>query len=354
MAVREKAGRPSPTNESSVYPEISKLQDGLVFMTGQSNPELGEDVAKAYGKIIGATQPIVVQHPTSFFEKKSKEIRVDIETNVRDRDVFLIQPTAYNAEADIDINTAIMETALMADAARRSGAKRVTAVLANYGYARQDRKTGKREPISAAVVAKMLAVAGVDMILTVDLHQPASEGYSDKWEDLWGVHVFAPIIKNTIPGPLVIVGPDEGSGKRTRLFADKLGAPFALAYKRRDPSVPNKTTTTGLMGDVEGRVAVIVDDILASGGTFVDTGELVLDMGATEAYGVAIHGQFYGKALENLSNSDIKLLHTSDSIRHRREVREHPKIQIDTIADMIAEAIYCIQTSGSITERLKQ
>jgi len=340
--------------ETPSSPEILNLQDKLVILTGMSNPQLAEDVGHEFDSIIGATNPTVVQHPIIIFDKSGERLP-RIETSVLGKDVLIVQPTAYNEDTDVNINDSVMEAFLLIDAAKKAGAKRVILAAANFGYARQDRISfGLRESNSASLLARLFETAGTDMIITVDLHQPATEGaFSKQWINLYGWHVFVPILDKEIPHPRVIIGPDAGSGKRADMYAKHLGGDMALAYKRRNTRVANKTETTGIMGDVKGKHAIVVDDIASGGGTLVAAGEIALDNGAINAVGVVTHAQLYGdEAIKKIDKSRLKEVYVADTVAQRKQIIENPKFKIITTAKMIADALYCILTDTSISARL--
>jgi ribose-phosphate pyrophosphokinase len=279
-------------------PELAKIQDRVVILTGLSNPQLGEDVGREFDKIIGTTTPTIVQHPVGIFDK-SGERHVNIETSVLGKDVLIVQPTAYNADDGVGVNDAVLEALLMIDAAKEAGAKRVILAAANYGYARQDRiSLGVREPNSASLLARLYKTAGADIMLTIDLHQEATTGaFGQQWINLYGWHFFIPVLDQEIPQPRLVVGPDAGSAKRTDMYAKRLLADKALAHKRRNLRVPNDTETGGLMGPaggIEGMNAIVVDDIGAGGKTFMDTVDLVAKRGVASVVGVLTHAQLYG------------------------------------------------------------
>ena len=310
--------------------------ENLVLLCGNGNPKLAADI----GKIIGQA----VTNPITYFS--DGEIRVKGIPNLRRRAVFIIQPTPP------PVNDRIMELVLMIDAARRASAKEITAVVPYFGYSRQDRKEQPRVPISAAVVANMMRAAGIDRIMTVDIHAEQLQGFVQyPWDNIYASYALIPVLKKKKLKNLVIASPDKGGVPRATGYAGLLGVrDIAIVYKQRDIDVENKSETYAMVGDVKGKTILIVDDMLDSGGTIFNAADHLAKNGAKDIYVVVSHGLFTGDSLKRLLQSPIKEVVTTDSIAHREAVLKHPKISVVSIAPMLAEAILCEQTGNSISE----
>lgn len=310
--------------------------DNLVLLSGNGNPKLAADV----GKILGQK----VTNPITYFS--DGEIRVKGIPNLRRRSVFIIQPTPP------PVNDRLMELVLMIDASRRASAKEITAVVPYFGYSRQDRKEQPRVPISAAVAANMLRAAGIDRIMTVDIHAEQLQGFVQyPWDNTYASYALIPAFQKKKLKNLVVSSPDKGGVPRATGYAGLLGVrDLAIVYKQRDISVENKSETYAMIGEVKGKNVLLVDDMLDSGGTMFNAARHIAENGAKDIYVIVSHGLFTGSSLEDLSNSPIKEVLTTDSIAHRKEVLEHPKIKVVSIAPMIAEAILREQTGQSISE----
>lgn len=315
---------------------MSDVRD-IVLVTGNANPELAEKVAKLLSSPLS--------NPISYF--LDGEIRVKGMPNMRGRSVFVVQPTSP------PVNDRFMELVLLIDAVRRASAKEITAVIPYFGYARQDRKEQPRVPISASVVANMVERAGVDRILTVDIHAEQAQGFVQcPWDNLYGSYVLVPEIKK-LNKNFVVTSPDKGGLPRAAGYAKLLGVTdLALVYKQRDIHMEDQSTAYGMIGDVKGRDVLMVDDMLDSGGTMINAIEHLAENGANEIYATVSHAVFTGNALERLSASPVKKIIVTDTIKHRKEVVEHPKVVIASVAPMIAAAIRRIQTGESISENL--
>lgn len=309
------------------------MPDALKIISGSSNPALSEAICS---KLNIKTTPVLL---STFSDG---EIRVEIQDNVRGDDVFVIQSTCC------PVNEHLMQLALLLDALKRSSARRVTAVLPYYGYARQDRKVSPRAPISAKLVADILTAAGMDRLMTIDVHAGQIQGFFDKPVDnLYAVGVALDKIR-TIEGDIVIVSPDAGGVERARAYAKRINAGLAIIDKRRDR--PNQATAMHVVGDVQDKVAVVVDDMVDTAGTIVAAADVLLDYGATEVYACATHAVLSGPAVERLAGSQFKKVFVSDTIPLAEKDRGCDKIEVFSIADLLAKAIYNTHIESSVSE----
>ncbi|NJL07984.1 MAG: ribose-phosphate pyrophosphokinase [Methylacidiphilales bacterium] len=261
------------------------------------------------------------------------EVFVEIQENVRGQDVFVIQSTSFPA------NDHLMELLIIMDALRRASARRITAVLPYFGYARQDRKPGPRTPISAKLVANLITRAGADRVLTLDLHAGQIQGFFDiPTDNLYASPVMVRDIKERYDlDRVTVVSPDVGGVVRARGIAKRIDAPLAIVDKRRER--PGESEVMNIIGDVEGRICILVDDIVDSGGTLVNAAEALLQQGATEVYAYITHGVLSGGAVSRITASKIKELVITDSIQPTEAVRVSRNIRVISIATLIGEAI---------------
>ncbi|MDA8870722.1 ribose-phosphate pyrophosphokinase [Rhizobiaceae bacterium] len=262
-----------------------------------------------------------------------QEIFVEIQENVRGQDTFILQSTSYPA------NDNLMELLIMIDAARRSSAKRITAVLPYFGYARQDRRAQGRTPISAKLVANLITEAGADRVLTLDLHAGQIQGFFDiPTDNLFAVPVMArDLCANYDVGNVMVVSPDVGGVVRARALASRVNAPLAIVDKRRDK--PGESKVMNVIGDVSGRDCILIDDIIDSGGTLVNAAEALLADGATSVTAYISHGVLSGGAVARIVSSKLKELVITDSIEPTRPIEAAHNIRVISIADLIGEAI---------------
>ncbi len=304
----------------------------LEIFTGNANPKLAQDICKELGKNLGG---ILV---TKFSEG---EIRVKIDDNVRGKDVFVVQSTCPPP------NENLMELLIIIDALKRASAGRITAVIPYYGYARQDRKDQPRVPITAKLVANLLTVAGADRILTMDLHAGQIQGFFDiPLDHLFAVNVFVEYIEKLKLDDLVIVSPDVGGIKTARAYAKRIGASLAIVDKRRIS--PEKAEAMNILGEVEGRNAVLVDDLIATGGSLLEAANALKKAGVKKIYAAIVHGVLSGNAMENIEKSILEELIITDTIPladHKR----HPKLKVLSVAPLLAEAIKRIHKEESIS-----
>lgn len=308
----------------------------LSIIGGNANPLLTEKISKH------------LNHPLSEVlvgRFSEGEIRVQIKDNIRGKDVFLIQPTCP------PINENIMELLILTDAARRASAHRITAVVPYYAYARQDRKDMPRVPITAKLVANLIVAAGADRVLTMDLHASQIQGFFDIPVDhLYAINVICDYFKKKKldGGDFVVVSPDVGSIKMARAYANRMGVPLAVVDKRR--TSPEKTEVMHILGPVKNKTAVIVDDIIATGGSLIDAAESLGKKGVTQVYAGISHGILSGDALEKIHGCALlKEVVITDSIPFNNDPKKYPKIKVITIAPLLAEAIDRIHKEESIS-----
>ena len=271
------------------------------------------------------------------------EIQVEISDNVRGRDVFLIQPTCA------PVNDHLMEVLILADACKRASAGRITAVIPYYGYSRQDRKVAPRAPISAKLVADLISAAGVDRVLTMDLHAGQIQGFFDiPVDNLYSSPTLAEHARASLPTEnLVVVSPDAGGVERARSFAKRLNAGLAIVDKRR--SGPNVAEVMHLIGDVTGKNAIIVDDMIDTAGTLAKAAEAVMNEGALKVFAVATHAVLSGPALERIAGSVLSKVIVTDTIPLGSSSGGIEKIEVVSVAEAFGEAIRAIHHHDSVS-----
>ena len=273
-----------------------------------------------------------------------EEIFVRIDENVRGEDVFVIQSTSFPA------NDNLMQLLIMMDALKRASARRITAVIPYFGYARQDRKTDGRTPISAKLVANLISTAGADRVLTVDLHAGQIQGFFDiPTDNLFAAPVMAADIQARYGDQdLMVVSPDVGGVVRARALAKRLdNAPLAIVDKRRDR--PGESEVMNIIGDVSGRHCIMIDDIVDSGGTLCNAAQALLDQGAASVAAYITHGVLSGGAVARVDGSALKELVITDSIRPTDAAKDSARIRILTIAPLIGEAVRRIADESSVS-----
>ena len=271
------------------------------------------------------------------------EVFVEVQENVRGEDMFIIQSTSYPA------NDNLMELLVSLDALRRASARRITAVIPYYGYARQDRKSGPRTPISAKLVANLITKAGADRILTMDLHAGQIQGFFDiPTDNLFAAPVFVKDIEGRYKNkPVVIVSPDVGGVVRARAIARRINANLAIIDKRREKA--GLSEVMNIIGDVSNHHCIIVDDIIDSGGTICNAAQALIDVGALSVDAYVTHGVLSGSAVSNISNSPLTSLVTTDSIKATEALRISTNIRQISIAPIIGEAIRRVHTEQSVS-----
>lgn len=314
--------------------------DSYVLLTGRSNPKL----AKEIGKLLG----IEVHEPVTVFS--DGEIRVKITPNIRRRHVYIIQPTCPP-----EVNNYIMELALMIDAARRASASEIIAVVPYFGYARQDRKEMPRVPISSSLVANIIEAAGADRIVTIDIHSEQQEGFVDcPWDNLYASYSLIPAIKAKHLDNLVVASPDKGGVVRATGYAKLLNATgLAIAYKERDINVNDTLSESQtLIGDIEGKDVLLVDDLVSTGETIISAANYIKRKGAKSVRAAVTHGLFTGSALEKIDKSSIEEFIITDTTALRDEVVNHPKITVVSVASLLSEALKRIESGESLSNAL--
>ncbi|MEP0321763.1 ribose-phosphate pyrophosphokinase [Bauldia litoralis] len=272
-----------------------------------------------------------------------QEIFVEVMENVRGEDVFVIQSTSYPA------NDHLMELLIIIDALRRSSAKRITAVLPYFGYARQDRKPGPRTPISAKLVANLITRAGADRVLTLDLHAGQIQGFFDiPTDNLFSVPVMTRDVKEHHDlNHVMVVSPDVGGVVRARALAKRLDAPLAIVDKRRER--PGEAEVMNVIGDVEGRNCILFDDIIDSGGTLCNAAEVLMEMGARSVLAYCTHGVLSGGAVARIMASKLEELVITDSIQATAAIEAAPCVRVCSIANLIGEAIARTASEKSVS-----
>jgi ribose-phosphate pyrophosphokinase len=306
----------------------------MKLISGTANSELAQKISEYLAT------PLVQTKITRFSDG---EVFVEIKENVRGADVFIIQPTCP------PVNENLVELLIMIDAARRASARRITAVIPYYGYARQDRKTAPRTPITAKLVANVIVVAGARRVLTMDLHAGQIQGFFDIPVDhLYAMPVFLEYLKDKFRGEeIVIVSPDAGGVERAREYAKRLNATMAIVDKRRPR--PNESEVMNIIGDVKDKIAVIIDDMIDTAGTICKAASAIMDRGSKEVYAVATHPVLSGPAVEKLAQSPIKEVVVSDTIPLREEAQRLDKIKVLSVSKLLGEAIRRIHTDDSIS-----
>lgn len=310
----------------------------FILLTGRSNPKLAKDIAKLLGQ--------VVHEPISMFS--DGEIRVRIPTSMRNHHVFIIQPTAPRA------NDSIMELLLMIDAAKRSSAADISAIIPFFGYSRQDRKEMPRVPISSSLVAHMIVNAGATQILTIDIHSQQQQGFVRiPWDNLYGSYALLPMIKSQKIKDLVVASPDKGGMVQATGYAKLLGADgVALVYKERDVAVNDKSESSAMIGDVKDKNVLLVDDIISTGGTIINAAIFLKKQGAKSVRLAIVHGLFTGDASEKINNPAIDEIFVTDTVVLKPEIVNNKKIKVATVAPLIAKAIQHVQKGESISRDL--
>lgn len=311
----------------------------IKIFAGNSNRELALEIAEKIGLPLGLA---------NVGKFSDGECAIGINEVVRGSDVFLIQSLCT------PVNDNIMELLIMIDALRRASAGRITAVIPYYGYARQDRKAKARDPISAKLVANLLTTAGADRILTMDLHAPQLQGFFDiPLDHLLGVPILANHFREKFENTsdVVVVSPDVGSVARSRKFAERLDVPLAIIDKRRPKA--NVSEIMNIIGDVNNKRVVLVDDLIDTGGTIMNAAKALTEIGAKEVYACCTHGVLSGNALERIEKSELKELITLNTIP-LTEDKKSPKIQSLSVAAVFAEAIERIYGDMSISTLFTQ
>ncbi len=308
----------------------------LMLFSGRAFPDLASEIAGHLG---------VAPTPTAAYEFANGELFVRFEESVRGCDAFVVQ--SHTAP----INTWLMEQLIMVDALKRASAKRITVVAPFYPYARQDKKGRGREPITAKLVADMLQVAGADRIITMDLHSGQIQGFFDGPVDhLTAMPVLADHIRTTCEGrDLVVVAPDAGRVRTAEKFAGQLGAPLAFLHKRRSRTEAHKVEVREVVGEVDGRQCVLIDDMIDTAGTIVQGAEVLMDSGAERVTAAATHGIFSGPAIDRLKNAPIGEVVVTNTLPLAEDQRID-KIRVLSVAGIVADAIRAVFEDASVSE----
>lgn len=314
-------------------------ENGYVLLTGTANLKLAQEIGKILGKEVDETV-------TTFADG---EKRVKIPENLRRRNVFIIQPTCPPTDSSI------MELLLIIDAAKRSSASEITALIPYFGYSRQDRKDRPRVPISAALIARLIEYAGADRILTIDIHSEQESGFVEiPWDNLYGSYSFLPFLKKHFQGSnLVIASPDKGGVPKASFYGELLDASgIAIVFKERDLNQANQSKALDIIGDVSGKDVLIIDDMIDTAGTLVDAANLLMQKGAKSVSVAATHGLFSGSALERIAKSPLDKIFITDTVPLKPELLKNPKVTVVSVAKLLAEAIECIHSGESMSEKL--
>jgi len=310
------------------------MQGKMKILAGNSNPQIAESIAAYLG------EPLTRCHVRRFADL---EVFVEILENVRGRDTFIVQSTSFPT------NDNLMELLIMTDALRRASASRITAVIPYFGYARQDRKPGPRSPISAKLVANLITRAGVDRVVTVDLHAGQIQGFFDiPTDNLFAAPTMVRDIKDHgLIRNVMVVSPDVGGVVRARALAKRLDAPLAIVDKRRERA--GESEVMNIIGDVKGHNCVLLDDIVDSGGTLCNAADALLAAGAESVSAYITHGVLSGGAVARIASSSLKELVLTDTIAPTEAVRLARNIRVITIAPLIGEAIARIYKEESVS-----
>ncbi len=309
------------------------MRNDLIVITGNSNPALAKEICEYLGQPLGLAQVRRFSDGETFIE---------LGENVRGRDVFVIQSTCS------PVNDHLMELLLIVDALKRASARRITAVMPYYGYARQDRKVAPRVPISAKMVADLITTAGAKRLLCMDLHAGQIQGFFDIPVDhLFAAPVLLEFLRDRKSGEQVIVSPDAGGVERARAYAKRLNASIAIIDKRRERA--NEAKAMNIVGDVKDKIAIIVDDMVDTAGTLTQAAEAILKQGAREVLACATHPVLSGPALDRIEKSPISSLVVTNTIPLSEKAKASPKIHAMSVANILGEAIRRIHQEDSVS-----
>jgi len=330
----EKKSQMSPEEKPERKPARLRVDDKFKIFSGTANEALADEVCAFLGLTRGQAML------TRFSDG---EAYVQVQENVRGADVFVMQPTCQ----PVDLH--LMELLLMMDALKRASARRITAVIPYFGYARQDRKDKPRVPISAKLVADLLTTAGANRALIVDLHAPQLQGFFNIPVDhLFASPVLVDYFKRANLPNLTVVSPDAGGVERARFFAKKMDSALAIVDKRRVDI--NVAEVMHVIGDVSGRTCLVIDDLIDTAGTLVKTANALMENGATAIYACASHAVLSGPAVPNIAKSCIREVVVTNTIPLTEEARKEPKIKVLTIAGLIGRAIQSIHEETSVSK----
>ncbi len=307
----------------------------LMLFSGRAHPELTSEIAQNLG---------IEPAPARLFDFANGEIFVRFLESVRGSDAFVVQ--SHTAP----INQWIMEQLIMVDALKRASAKRITVVAPFFGYARQDKKSRGREPISARLMADLFLTAGADRIMAVDLHTAQIQGFFDGPVDhLFALPILADYIEQSVDvSQVTVVAPDAGRVRVCERWTDRLGSPLAIIHKRRDPDVAHKVAVSEVVGDVAGRTCIVVDDMIDTGSTIIKAADALFEQGADKVIVTATHGVLSGSAVDGLKNSRISEVVVTNTLPIAQDSR-FDKLKVLSIAPLIARAITEVFSDGSVT-----
>ena len=307
--------------------------EGMAIFSGNSNPGLAKKICEYLSLPLGGAEVKTFS---------DGEIQIEIHENVRLKDVFVVQSTCS------PVNDNLVELLLMIDAFSRSSAKKITAVIPYFGYARQDKKVAPRVPISAKLVADMITVAGADRVITMDLHAGQIQGFFRiPVDNLFAAPVLIDYIRTNFRDNMVIVSPDAGGVERARAFAKRLNADLAIIDKRRD--APNQAKAMAVIGDVRDKIAVILDDMADTAGTITEAADAIKNAGAKEIHACCAHPVLSGPAIERISDSVLKSMVVTDTIPLSEKAATCDKIKVLTISQLVGEAIIRSYRGDSVT-----
>ncbi|MDR1045391.1 MAG: ribose-phosphate pyrophosphokinase [Candidatus Adiutrix sp.] len=309
------------------------MRNDMMLIGGNSNPVLAGEISEHLGQPLSLTQ---------IRRFSDGEILVELGENMRGRDIYVIQSTCA------PVNDNLMELLLIIDALKRASANCINAVIPYYGYARQDRKAAPRVPISAKLAADLITVAGASRILGMDLHAGQIQGFFNIPVDhLYAAPVLLEYLRGRKSDDLVLVSPDAGGVERTRYFAKHLDVPIAIVDKRRD--APNVAQAMNIVGEVKGRVAVIIDDMVDTAGTLTQAAGVIQELGAVEVLACATHAVFSGPALDRIEKSVLSSVVVTNTIPLSERARNSPKIKVMSVAPLLGEAIRRIHQKDSVS-----
>ena len=309
------------------------MLDKLKIFSGNSNIPLAQEICATLDIPLGEA---------NVKKFSDGEIQLEIEENVRGMDVFVVQSTCT------PVNISLMELLIMMDAIKRASAERITAVMPYYGYARQDRKVAPRAPITAKLVADLITTAGADRILTIDLHAGQIQGFFNIPVDhLYAAPVMLEFIENKFANNIVIISPDAGGVERARAFAKRLGASLAIIDKRRDK--PNETQVMHIIGEIKGKTALLLDDMVDTAGTLTQSANALIKEGAAKVVACCTHPVLSGKAIEKINQSALQELVVTDTILLREDAKSCKKITALSVSKLLGEAIKRIHNNDSVS-----
>ncbi|MCB2184035.1 MAG: ribose-phosphate pyrophosphokinase [Desulfobulbaceae bacterium] len=313
---------------------MGTVKKEMKIFTGNANRALAEDICRHLDLKLSKAE---------VRKFSDGETYVEVGENVRGKDVFVVQPTST------PVNDHLMELILMADALRRASARRITAVIPYYGYARQDRKVAPRVPISAKAVAEMLMAVGVRRVLTMDIHSGQIQGFFNiPVDNLYAAPVLLKDISSSFSGKsVVLVSPDAGGVVRTRAFAKRLDADLAIVDKRRARA--NEAEAMNVIGDVKGKYAILLDDMVDTAGTLCSAADILIKSGAEEVHAYATHAVLSGPAIERVQNSQLKNLVVTNTIPLADGAKNCDKIKVLSVSELLGDSIQCIHSEDSVS-----